>query len=196
MFLSWVAPRSLTAKFEPPLHLTISVLGEAYRAWLCDPLQPRRDVDAIAHQVTVCLLDYVAEMDADAKDDASVLGHAGIALDHCVLHFNSAAHGLDDAAKLYDGAVAGPFDYPSMMHRNGGINQVAAQRSKPGEYAIFVRSRETAVSDHVRAKDGRKFPGLRHCAPLPRVSTSTKNRSERRLIDDPGEERRISLTGQ
>ena len=49
-------------------------------------------------------------MNADAELDAPVLGHAGIALDHGVLNFDGAAHGIDDAAELDDRPVAGALD--------------------------------------------------------------------------------------
>ena len=39
-------------------------------------------------------------MNADTKLDAALRRKAGIALDHAVLHFDGAAHGVDDAAKL------------------------------------------------------------------------------------------------
>ena len=87
-------------EIEPPLDLPIGVLGQTDRARLGDALQSRGDVDAVAHQVAVALLDDVAEMNADPKDDAAILGHAGVALDHGVLHLDGAAHGVDDAAEL------------------------------------------------------------------------------------------------
>ena len=89
-------------QIEPPLDLAIGILGQADRAGLGDAFQPRGDIDAVAHQVAVALLDHVAEMDADAELDAPVGRHAGIALDHAVLHFDGAAHGVDDAAELDD----------------------------------------------------------------------------------------------
>src|SRR5271166_2602549 len=55
---------------EPAAHLTIGVLGEANPARLA--FQPRGDIDAVAHQIAVTLLDHVAEMDADPKFDALV----------------------------------------------------------------------------------------------------------------------------
>ena len=152
-------------EIEPPLDLAVGVLGQADRARLGDAFQSRGDVDAVAHQVAVALLDDVAEMNADAEDDAAVLGHAGVALDHGVLHFDRAAHGVDDAAELDDRAVAGALDDAPVMHGDGRIDQVAAQRPQPRQDAILVRAGEPAVADHVRAKDRRKFPGLAHRAP-------------------------------
>ena len=72
MFLSCFGPRSADGEIEPSLDLPVGVLGETDRARLADALQPRGDVDAIAHQIAVGLLDDVAQMDADPKLDALV----------------------------------------------------------------------------------------------------------------------------
>ena len=160
MFLSWVWPRSVTARSSLALHLAIGVLGKADRAGRGDALQPRGDIDAVAHQVAVALLDDVAEMDADAELDAALRRHAGIALDHAVLHLDGAAHGVDHAAELDEAAVAGALDDATMMHGDRGIDQIAAQRPQPRQGAILVRAGEPAVADDVRRQDCSKLSGL------------------------------------
>ena len=70
------------SEIKPPFHLTICVLGQTDRAGVGDALKTRGDVDAVAHQVAVALLDHVAEMNADPKFDALVGRDAGVALDH------------------------------------------------------------------------------------------------------------------
>ena len=127
-------------EIEPPLHLTIGVLREADRAGRGDALQPGGDVDAIAHQIAVALLDDVAQMNADAKLDALVECDARVALDHGVLHFEGAAHRVDDAAKLDDAAVAGALDDAAMVHGDRRIDQIAAQRAQSRQGSIFVRA--------------------------------------------------------
>src|SRR5450432_3821227 len=92
---------------KPSAHLAIGVLGKTDRARLGDALKPRRNVDPIAHEVAVALLDDIADMDADTKDDATIFGDAGVALDHCILYFDSAAHGVDDAAEFDKRAITG-----------------------------------------------------------------------------------------
>ena len=82
MFLSCVGPRSVTAISSLPLHLPIGVLGKTDRAGRGDALQARGDVDAVAHQVAVGLLDDITEMNADAKLDALFERHPRVALDH------------------------------------------------------------------------------------------------------------------
>jgi hypothetical protein len=109
-------------EIEPPLHLPISLLGETNRAGLGNALQSRGDIDPVAHQVAVGLLDDVAQMNADAELDASLGRHAGIAFDHAVLNFDGAAHRIDHAAKLDDRAVACALDDEPMMRSDRRVD--------------------------------------------------------------------------
>ena len=114
-------------QFEPPLHLPISVLRKTNRAGLRNALKPRGDIDAVAHQVAVALLDDVTDVNPDAEFDAVVrLRHAGVALDHRPLDFNGAVHRVDDAAEFDDVAVACALDDAPVMHRDGRVDQVAS----------------------------------------------------------------------
>ena len=90
------------SEIKPPPHLTIGVLGETDRARLGDALKSRGDIDAVAHEIAVALLDHVAEMNADAKLDASLGRQASVAFDHAGLHLDRAAHRVDHAAELDD----------------------------------------------------------------------------------------------
>jgi hypothetical protein len=65
-------------------------------------------------------------MNADAKFDAARRRQASITLKHAVLNLDCTAYGLDNAAELNEGSVAGPFDHAPMMHRDGRIDQIAA----------------------------------------------------------------------
>src|SRR5580693_4540506 len=73
-------------EIESPLDLTISVLRQAYRARLANAFQTRCDIDAVAHQIAVGLLDDIAKMDAYAEVDAALSRKAGVALDHLQRH--------------------------------------------------------------------------------------------------------------
>src|ERR1700722_7128415 len=55
------------SKIEPSLDLTVSILGETNRARLANAFQPRGDVDTVAHQIAIGLLDDVAQMNADPE---------------------------------------------------------------------------------------------------------------------------------
>ena len=85
---------------EPAAHLAIGVLGETDRAGRGDPFQSRGDVDAVAHQIAVGLLDDVAQMNADPELDAALRRQAGVALDEAVLDLDRAAHRVDHAAEF------------------------------------------------------------------------------------------------
>ena len=136
-------------EIEPPLDLTIGVLGKADRPRFGDALQPRGDIDAVAHQVAVALLDHVAEMDADAKFDALVRRDLSIALDHRPLDFNGAVHRVDDTPELDDAAVASALDDAAMMHGDGRIDQVASQRPQPRQNPVLVGSGKPRIADDV-----------------------------------------------
>ena len=154
-------------KVEPPLHLPIGVFGQADRAGAGDAFESRGDIDAVAHQIAVALLHDVAEVNADPKIDAAILRHARVALDHGVLHFDRATHGVDDAAEFDDRAVAGALDDPSVMHRDRRVDEIAAQRPQPRQDAILVRPGEPAITDHIRQRIAAIFR-VSLIAPVPR----------------------------
>ena len=95
-------------------------------AGIGDGLQSRNNVDAVVHQIAVALLNDVAKMDANAKFDPPFGLHAGVALDHGVLHFERAAHRVDHAAELDDAPVAGALDDPAVVDGDCGVDQIAA----------------------------------------------------------------------
>ncbi len=162
MFLSLVGPRSSNGEIEPSLDLPVGLLGQTDRAGIGNTLQTCGDIDPVAHQIAVGLLDHVAEMDADAELDAALGRQPGVALDHAVLNFDRAAHSVDHAVELDQRAVAGALDDAAMMNGDRRVDQVAAQRPQPRERALLVRAREPAVADNVGGQDRRKLPGFAH----------------------------------
>ena len=60
--------------------------------------QPRRDVDAVAIEIAA-LDDHVAEIDADAQNDAPVLGRPSLAAAISLLQLDGAGDGVDRAAR-------------------------------------------------------------------------------------------------
>jgi len=129
---------------------------------LSDPFQSSGDIDPVAHEVAVVLLDYVAQMDADAKLDAAVFRNARIAFNHGVLHLDRTAHRVDHAAELDQRPVAGALDDPAIMHGYRRVNEIAAERPEPGQRAIFVRAGEATETDHIGGKYRREFPFFDH----------------------------------
>ena len=170
---------------EPAAHLPIGVLGKADRAGFGDAFQSGGDIDAIAHQVAVALLDHVAEMNADPEDDALIGGHADVALDHRILNGNGATHRFDDAAKFDQSPVTSALEYVAVLAGYRGVDEVGAQRPQPRERAVLVRAGHTAEADDVGRKNRRDLPGLAHSSGIPalrrpsfiRLRASTKRGS-------------------
>ena len=102
---------------------------------------------------------------------------AGVALDHAVLDFNGATHGVDDAAELDDAAVAGALDDAPMVHRDGRVDQVAAKRPKPRENPILVRTGKPRIADDVGHQDRGQFAGLGHSSGIPALRRPSIARS-------------------
>ena len=65
--------------------------------------------------------------------DATLRRKTRVALDHAILHLDCAANGIDDASELYEDAVTRPLDDAAVMHGDGGIDQIASQRSEAGK---------------------------------------------------------------
>ena len=133
MFLS-----SFSREASGDTHLAVGVLGKTDTARISNAFKARGNVDAVAHQVAIALLDHVAQMDADAELDATLRRKTRVALDHAILHLDCAANGIDDASELYEDAVTRPLDDAAVMHGDGGIDQIASQRSEAGKCPLLV----------------------------------------------------------
>jgi hypothetical protein len=118
---------------------------------------------------------------------------ADVALDHRVLHFECAAHRVDDAPKLDDAAITGALDDAAIMYGDHGIDQIATLRSGSRQSSIFVRASELAIAPHPRLESP-QFSGFRSwrtdlCSAARRIlpsgvrharpSSSTRMRQER-----------------
>jgi hypothetical protein len=116
---------------EPRLDLSVSILRETNGPGLGDAFEPRGNINTIAHEIAVALFNDVAQMNTDAEFHALVERDARVALDHGVLHFDCAAHRVDHTAKFGQRPVAGPLEHASVVHSDGGIDEIAAQSSEP-----------------------------------------------------------------
>ena len=128
----------------------MGVFGETDAARLANAFQSSGDIDAVAHQIAVALLDDVAEMNADAERNAIVRRDARVALDHGALHLDRAAHSVDHAAEFDNAAIAGAFDDSAVVERDCRIDEIAAQRPEPRKRAVFVHPGEPAIPGDVR----------------------------------------------
>ena len=139
---------------QPVAHLVVHGARDADPAGLGQRFEPRRDIDAVAQDVAV-LGDHVAEVDADAKADASVVGETLVAIEHAALHFGGTAHRVDNAGELGQEAVAGGLDDAPLMLADFRIDQLAAMRLQAIERAFLVGADQTRIARHVGGKDRR-----------------------------------------
>src|ERR1700733_2319224 len=103
-------------------------------------------------------------MDADAELDATIVRHAGVALDHAVLHLDRTSHRVDHAAELTNEPVARSLDDAPMMRSDRRINQIAAQRPQPRQRSLLVGPGEPAITDDIGDQDRSDLPRLHHYA--------------------------------
>ena len=140
MFLSCLSPRSTNFSFDPVAHLPVGVLRKTDRARLSDALQPRGDVDAVAHQIAVGSPRRRRRDGRRCGTRCAFSAHARVALDHPVLHFDRAAHRVDHAAELDHAPVAGALDHAAVVDCDRRVDEIAAQRPEPRQRAILVRA--------------------------------------------------------
>ena len=65
-------------------------------------------------------------------------------------------------------AVAGALDDAPMMHGDGGVDQIAAQRPQPRQNPVLVGSGKPRIADDVGHQDRREFARFAHGATPPR----------------------------
>ena len=101
-------------------------------------------------------------MNADAKLDAAVGRHAGVALLEALLQLDSAAHRVDNAAKFDDRAIARAFDHPAAVYGDCRLDQVASQRTQTRQDPIFVGARQPREPDDIGHENRRQLARFGH----------------------------------
>ena len=147
--------------------MPIGVFRKANSSRLGDTFQSRGDIDAVAHQVAVTLLDHVAKMDADPKFDAPLRRKTGVALDHAVLHLDGAANRIDDAPELNEDAVSCPLNDTPVMQGDGRVDQIAAERAQPRKRPLLVAAVSLLYPATSAARIAASFPVSAMAVPLP-----------------------------
>jgi hypothetical protein len=154
---------------EPIADVVADRARDADAARFGQPIQPRGDIDAVAVDV-IAIDNHVAEIDADAEDDALILGDTRIAVDHRPLDFGRAADCVDDARKFHQHAVAGGFDDASVMLSDFRIDELAAMGLQALERAVLVGAHQPRIARHIGGQNRGEtaFDGLFHSLSLPR----------------------------
>src|SRR5262245_36973548 len=124
--------------------LIVSRAGDAQAAWLAQRLQPGSDIDAVAENV-ITIDDDVANVDADAEDDASILRYRGVAARHGTLDGERAADRIDHAPELDKHAIARRFDDTAAMPCDRGVDELTAVRLQHRQGADLVGAHQPTV---------------------------------------------------
>jgi hypothetical protein len=146
--------------------LLVHSAGHEHAARVRERLQPGGDVDAVAVDLRV-VVDDIAEVDADAKAHASLLGHGLIARGHDGLDLDRAFGGTDDAGKLGEDAITGGVDdAPSEPGDQRQDHVLVRLEVAHGGGLVFVH--EPAVAGDVCGEDGGESAVHRGPAPMGR----------------------------
>ncbi len=118
-------------------------MGDKHSASIGQGFDACGDIDAVAIEV-VALDDHVAEIDADAQLDEALRLDTHLALGHCLLHLDRAAHRIDDAGKLHQHTVAGGLDDAAVVSGDLRIEELMAQLAgydvDPLQYVLVTSS--------------------------------------------------------
>src|SRR5262249_29592800 len=118
-------------------------------------------VDAVAEDV-VALDDDVAEIDANAKGNASILGYPGGTVSHRRLHLDRTAHSVDDAREFQQQPVTCGLDDATSMGGNRWVNDLLAKALQRREGAALVSSHQPRVARDVSGHHGGEAALLGH----------------------------------
>jgi hypothetical protein len=136
-------------------HLVAHNATDTDSARFSQCFEARREVDAIAEDI-VLVDDDVAEVDADAKFDAPLFHHAGIAPRHLALHLDGATHGIDHAVEFGKQAVAGRLHDTTAVLGDLGVSDLAPHLLQGGERAFLVHAHQPRIAGHVSRQDRRQ----------------------------------------
>src|SRR5271166_3451711 len=114
-------------------------------ARLGERFQPRRDIDAFAENVAA-LGNHVAEINADAKLDAPLVRHLGLAVDHVSLDLGGAAHRVDGTLEFHQHPVAGGLDGAPLVLPDFGFDELPMVRLQPFVRALLIGREYPATS--------------------------------------------------
>src|SRR5215470_18045548 len=110
---------------ETVAHILMHSARYANPAGCRDFLEPGGDVDPVAEDV-VAVDDDVAEVDANAERDATVLGPLRGAISHRRLQFDGTAHCIDHARELNEQPVARGLHNATAVAGNGRVDHLLA----------------------------------------------------------------------
>ena len=130
IFFTVLVAEIIPANRQFALDLLVDAAGNAHSTGLRESLQPRRDIDAIAHQV-VALDHHVADVDSDAELHPAVVGERGCQSSMLCWIFKRGAHCLHGAGEFRNDAVAGAAEDPAFVRADDRGDPLATVLKRP-----------------------------------------------------------------
>ncbi len=131
-----------------------------------EALEARRDVDAIAEQITVTL-DHVANRDADAETHVAARWIGHVAGAQAFLDIDRAAHGFDRAGKLRQHRIAGGVENAAAGLGDEIVDD-GTIGSEPPQRLLFILGYQPAVTGNIGSKNRRYLALHEGLSPKPR----------------------------
>ena len=143
----------LAAVAEGGLHPVCHAVGDDARdakpAGFGQLFKPRGDVYAVAVEI-IAIHQHVAEVDADARDDALMPGH---------LDRDGAAHRVQDTGELQQRAVADQLEDAPTMSGDRGVEGLGPETLQRGQRPGLVLRDHAGLSHDISREDRRKPAG-------------------------------------
>ena len=130
-----------------------TVPRDADAARFRQPLQPCRDVDAVAVYV-VSIDDHVPKINPDAEGDAPVLGRLCVAVGHRALDLDGASDRIDDAREFDERPIASQLHGAAAVLFHLGVDELAAMGLQAGERPLLVRAHQARIARHIGGENG------------------------------------------
>jgi hypothetical protein len=157
-------PPRLECQIEPASDMLVHRAGDRHGAGRALGLQPCRHVHTVTVHVAA-IHDHVANVNADAKPDASVGRLFAIMVGHLLLYLHCTAHRPIDTVEHDEKCVARGVDDPPAMRGDRRVDQVAAQCTQSLKRAGIIQPYEAAVAHDVRVHHRNQFPSVwRSCS--------------------------------
>ena len=121
----------------------------AHAAGSAKALQAGGDVDPVAVEIPVILVDHVAQVDADPEADALLLGCALSRARHALLDQDRAATASTTLANSTERTVAHQLDDAALVLGDERLDDLPAMRLEPGEGAVLVALHQPRIPNNI-----------------------------------------------
>src|SRR2546423_6679296 len=134
----------LESKAELVANLIVNVARDANSPRLGKRFEPGGHVDAIAVDI-VLVADDVPDIDADAKLNAALNRHIGVAFEHAALNVDGTSYCVDHTDKFHKHSIAGRLHDPAAMLGDLGVDQSLSMRLELAKRALLISAHQSAV---------------------------------------------------